>query len=285
MTASCLVGLLGAGIGGSLARPLQEGEGRAQGIALAYRLVDADLLGLGVADTADVVRWAVRLGFDGFAVTHPFKTAVMSCVDEATADATALGSSNLVVFREGRSLAHNTDWVGFAGSLQAGLPEAVGDRAVLLGAGGAGVAVGYAALKLGAPHLAIVDQDLARAEEVRSRLAALAGPDRVEATSDLASALAGAGGLIQATPVGMDGHPGMPAPVELLRPDLWVADIIYFPRETELIRRARALGCRVLPGGGMAVHQHAAAFELLTGHPADVGRMSRHFAELTDAGG
>lgn len=282
---SCAVGLLGAGIGSSLARPLQEGEGRAQDIALTYRLVDSEVLGLGLADTRDVVRWAVRLGFDGLAVTHPFKTAVMACVDAATPDATALGSSNLVTIREGRTLAHNTDWVGFAGSFRAALPEAVGDPMVLLGAGGAGVAVGYAVLELGAAHLWIVDQDLGRADEVCQRLGALAGSDRVTATTDVAGALADAGGLIQATPVGMEGHPGMPVPAEVLRPELWVADIIYFPRETQLVRVARDRGCRVLPGGGMAVHQHAAAFELLTGQPADVDRIWRHFAELTAAGG
>jgi shikimate dehydrogenase len=103
----------------------------------------------------------------------------------------------------------------------------------------------------------------------------------VAAATDLDAALAAAGGLIQATPVGMDGHPGMPLPASLLRPDLWVADIVYFPLETELVRTARLLGCRVMTGGAMALYQHAAAFELLTGSPADLVRMERHFAELT----
>ncbi|MEP6631070.1 MAG: shikimate dehydrogenase, partial [Lapillicoccus sp.] len=237
--ASYVVGLLGDHIGGSLAKPLQEGEGEAQGLSLAYRLVDAAVLGLGTPDTREVLRWVVRLGFDGLAVTHPFKNAVMPLVDEATPEALALGACNLIVVRDGRLVAHNTDWVGFARGLEATLPGATADRVVLLGAGGAGVAVGYGALRSGVPHLAVVDQDLSRASAVAERLGSLCGPERVSVSTDLAASLAEAGGLIQATPVGMDGHPGMPLPEALLRPDLWVADIIYFPLETELVHRAR----------------------------------------------
>jgi len=280
-TTSFVVGLLGDNIGGSLAKPLQEGEGEAQGLSLAYRLVDATHTGLGLDDTAEVLRWAVRLGFDGLAVTHPFKNAVMGSVDDATPEAQALGASNLVVVHDGQTIAHNTDWVGFAEALRATLPEALGDRMVLLGAGGAGVAVGYGALRYGAAHLDIVDQDADRAAAVAARLGSLVGTHRVAATSDLERALRGAGGLIQATPVGMDAHPGLPVDPRLLRPDHWVVDIIYFPLETELVHRARALGCRVMTGGAMAVHQHAAAFRLLTGRPADIRRMQEHFGSLT----
>ena len=280
-TTSFVVGLLGDNIGGSLAKPLQEGEGEAQGLSLAYRLIDGTQTGLRLEDTPDVLRWAVRLGFDGLAVTHPFKNAVMASVDQATPEAQALGASNLVVIRDGGSTAHNTDWVGFADALRATLPEALGDRMVLLGAGGAGVAVGYGALRYGAAHLDIVDQDADRAAAVAARLGSLVGTHRVAATSDLERALGGAGGLIQATPVGMDAHPGLPVDPRLLRPDHWVVDIIYFPPETELVHRARALGCRVMTGGAMAVHQHAAAFRLLTGRPADIRRMQEHFGSLT----
>jgi shikimate dehydrogenase len=243
--------------------------------------VDATHTGLGLDDTAEVLRWAVRLGFDGLAVTHPFKNAVMGSVDDATPEAQALGASNLVVVHDGQTIAHNTDWVGFAEALRATLPEALGDRMVLLGAGGAGVAVGYGALRYGAAHLDIVDQDADRAAAVAARLGSLVGTHRVAATSDLERALRGAGGLIQATPVGMDAHPGLPVDPRLLRLDHWVADIIYFPLETELVHRARAVGCRVMTGGAMAVHQHAAAFRLLTGRPADIRRMQEHFESLT----
>ena len=98
----------------------------------------------------------------------------------------------------------------------------------------------------------------------------------------LAVALGDAQGLVNTTPVGMAKLPGMPVPAELLRADLWVAEVIYFPLETELLRQARALGCRTLDGGTMAVFQAVKAFELFSGVAADAARMQAHFASLGD---
>ena len=278
---SLVIGLLGEHIGSSLAGPLQEGEGAAHGRSLAYRLIDAAILGLGVDDAADVLRWAVRLGYDGLNVTHPFKNAVLDLVDDVSPDAAALGAVNTIVIRDGRTIGHNTDWVGFATALTATLPQAVGDDALLLGAGGAGVAVGYGALRAGVRTLRVVDTSTARAQAVVDRLNAAVGLGRAEVHTDVPSALEGVGGVIQATPVGMTSSPGMPLDPLLLQPTQWVAEIIYFPLETELVHAARARGCATMTGGAMAIHQHAAAYELFTGEAADVERMTGHFTELT----
>ena len=72
----------------------------------------------------------------------------------------------------------------------------------------------------------------------------------------------------------------MPIPAGLLRPTLWVAEIIYFPLETELLRTARALGCRTLDGGGMAVFQAVDAFRLITDVTPDAERMLAHFKSM-----
>ena len=109
------------------------------------------------------------------------------------------------------------------------------------------------------------------------------GEGRAAAGRDLGPALAEADGLVNTTPVGMAKFPGSPVPPDLLRPGLWVSEIIYFPIETELLRRARALGCRTLDGGGMAVFQAVRAFELFTGVKPDAERMRRHFNELQTA--
>jgi shikimate dehydrogenase len=93
----------------------------------------------------------------------------------------------------------------------------------------------------------------------------------------VSTALRGADGLIHATPTGMASHPGLALPASLLRADLWVAEVVYFPLETELLRIARQIGCRTLDGGGMAVHQAAEAFRLFTGLQADAARMRRVF--------
>ena len=153
----------------------------------------------------------------------------------------------------------------------------------ILGAGGAGVAVAYGLLRQGARHVAVHDTDADRLSRCTERLARRFGPERVSDTQDLAEALDHAQGLVNATPVGMTGHPGTSVPADVLRPGQWVSDVVYFPLETELIGLARARGCRVLPGGGMAVGQAIGAFEWFTGVVPDADRMARHFVELTAA--
>jgi shikimate dehydrogenase len=278
---SYLLGLVGEGIGASLTPAMQEREGRESGLRLSYRLLDATERGFGVGDLPEVLTWAQRLGFDGLNVTHPFKQAVVPLLDELSQDAGDLGAVNTVVFRDGHSLGRNTDWSGYGRAFRQVLPDAVEDRAVVVGAGGAGVAVGYGLLQQGAEHVWVLDSDRDRADACVVRLAKRFGDDRVSVTSDLGRALQDAHGLVNATPVGMLGHPGMSVPGGLVREDLWVSDVVYFPLDTELIALARARGCRVVPGGGMAVHQAVGAFEYFTGRPADARRMSRHFEELT----
>jgi shikimate dehydrogenase len=95
----------------------------------------------------------------------------------------------------------------------------------------------------------------------------------------------GATGVVHATPVGMDKLPGMPLDAKLLRPGLWVAEIVYFPLETALLRAARAAGCAVCDGGTMAVGQAVGAFRLFTGREPDAARMEASFHQLVAATG
>jgi shikimate dehydrogenase len=278
---SYLLGLVGSGIGASLTPAMQEREGDEAGLRISYRLIDADRRGFGVQDLPDVLAWAQRLGFDGLNVTHPFKQAVIPLLDELSEDAADLGAVNTVVFRDGRALGRNTDWSGYGRAFRQVLPDAVEDRVVLVGAGGAGAAVGYGLLEQGAEHVAVIDSDRDRADACVVRLAKRFGDDRVSVAGDLERALADAEGVVNATPVGMHGHPGTSVPARLVQDRLWVSDVVYFPLETELVALARARGCRVVPGGGMAVQQAVGAFEYFTGRVADAARMTRHFEELT----
>ena len=278
---SFMLGLVGADIDRSLTPALQEAEGRAQGLALAYRIVNATAHGFAAEDLPDLVRWARRLGFDGLNITHPFKQAIVPLLDELSDAADDLGAVNTVVFRDGVARGHNTDWSGYARAFRQALPDAVGDTAVMIGAGGAGAGVGYALLGEGVDHLGVYDLDPVRAEAAVVRLAKRFGDHRVGVVRDLASAVAGADGLVNATPIGMHGHEGLPLDPDLVEPRHWVSDVVYFPLETELVALARSRGCRVVPGGGMAVGQAIDSFELFTGRPADPARMSHHFAELT----
>jgi shikimate dehydrogenase len=103
---------------------------------------------------------------------------------------------------------------------------------------------------------------------------------RVVAATSLSDAMRAAAGLVHATTTGMAKSPGMPLPAELLEARHWVAEIVYFPLQTELLRRAQARGCRTLDGGGMAIYQAVHAFRLFTGIAPDPLRMTRHFDRM-----
>jgi shikimate dehydrogenase len=281
---SVLVGLVGAGIQASRSPALHEREGDAHGFRYVYKLVDLDELGLSAKDLPDILRAAEQLGFDGLNITHPCKQAVIPLLDELSSEAEAIGAVNTVVLKGRRRVGHNTDWYGFAESFRRHLGDVRRDSVVQLGAGGGGAAVAHAHLTVGAGVVHILDVERPRADLLAQTLCDRFGPGRAQPCEDLTGALAAADGVVNATPIGMAGHPGMPISPALLRRDLWVADIVYFPLETPLLREARARGCRTMGGGDMAVFQAAGSFRLFTGKEPSPPRMLRHFAEMTGGG-
>ena len=283
---SYLVGLIGSGIGPSLSPALHEREADRQGLRYLYRLIDIDVLGVGPEAVGELVRAARDLGFDGLNITHPCKQLVIEHLDGLAPQAEALGAVNTVVFEaDGRAIGHNTDVTGFAASFARGLPDAPMERVVQLGAGGAGAAVAHATLTLGAERVTVVDALPERSTALADSLNRHFGPGRAAgATPDrLPDLFAAADGIVHATPTGMAAHPGLPFPPRLLHSELWVAEVVYRPLETQLLGAARALGCATLDGGGMAVFQAADAFRLFTGREPDSARMLADIAELAGA--
>lgn len=282
-TREFLIGLIGAGIQASRSPALHEREGAAHGFKYWYRLIDLEVLHVGPEALPQLLAAAELMGFAGLNITHPLKQAVIPLLTDLSDDARALGAVNTVLLRDGRRIGHNTDWSGFAASFRRGLPDARIDRVVLLGAGGAGAAVAHAILTLGAGVLSVFDTDRARAGRLAQDLCGRFGAGKAIAVDDLEAVVADAQGLIHATPTGMANHPGLPLSAQWLRPEIWIAEIVYFPLETELLRTARHVGCRTLDGGGMAVFQAVEAFRLFTGAAPDPQRMLDHFAAMSAA--
>jgi shikimate dehydrogenase len=282
---SILAGLIGQGVKPSLTPEMHEREAERQGIRYVYKTIDLPTGRVPEPELRRLLEAAVELGYDGLNVTHPLKQVMVSLVDDVTSDVAAIGALNTVLITDGATVGHNTDITGFGRAFAEGLPGAALDELVLLGAGGAGTAVAHALTRQGARRVQVFDPDAAKsAALVRSVEASQTTADvRPVAEAELPAVLAAASGLVNATPVGMAAHPGTPLPTGLLREDLWVADIVYRPLVTELLQDARALGCRVLSGAGMAVHQAADAFELIAGRPADRDAMVRDFDAMVAA--
>jgi shikimate dehydrogenase len=279
--AALLCGLIGAGIQRSLTPAMHEVEARSQGLALHYQLIDLDRSAQGAALLPQLLASARVMGFAGLNITYPCKQAVLALLDDLSDEARAMGAVNTVVFdRTGRCVGHNTDGTGWARGFCRQLPGADLGSVVLQGAGGAGAAIAHAVLRLGAEALHLVDTDSARAEALAARLNQRYPGQRARTAQRLDPLLASASGYIHATPTGMAKLPGLPLPAAFLHPRLWVAEVVYFPLETALLQAARAAGCAVSDGGGMAVGQAIGAFELFTGRSADAARVEAHFRAL-----
>ncbi|WP_062377324.1 shikimate dehydrogenase [Demequina pelophila] len=258
-----LVGLIGEGVGPSLSPAMHELEGARHGMAYIYRTIDIPRTAATPEGLERLLGCAQELGYDGLNITHPAKQVVVPLLDDLSPAAAAVGAVNTVTLAGGRRTGHNTDVSGFGAAMDDALAGCAREAVVLVGAGGAGAAVAHAlATRVG--ELTIADADPSRA----AALAAATG-GRAIALDRVAEALAHADGVVNATPMGMAAHPGAAVDAALLRPQAFVADIVYRPVETALVASARRRGCRVLTGLGMALHQAADAFEIFTHETAD----------------
>jgi shikimate dehydrogenase len=273
-----LVGLIGANIQQSLSPALHEDAFAAIGIVGHYHLMDVDVL---PGRTLDGLLAAARTaGFAGVNVTFPFKEAVIPLLDQVSDEARQIGAVNTVVIdKNGRTTGHNTDRSGFrAAFIETFGKDAARNQSVLqLGAGGAGRAVAFALRDLGVASLGIYDRDTGRAKKLCADLGPCAHP--LDAPEPAAT---NAAGIVNATPIGMTGHEGLPMTPDVVRASQFVADVIYTPLETEFVKAAKARGARTMGGAGMCVHQAVRAFELFTGRSADVERMRRTFLAAAD---
>ena len=161
MAEAVLCGLIGAGIQRSLGPALHEEEARHQGLRLHYQRIDLATAGVGVEALPGLIQAARIIGFRGLNITYPCKQSVIPLLDELSDEARAIGAVNTVVREGDRLVGYNTDAPGWSWGFRRALPQADLSQVVLLGAGGAGSAVGYAALELGVAELSIFASNIA----------------------------------------------------------------------------------------------------------------------------
>jgi shikimate dehydrogenase len=279
MTTQVRVGLLGREILASRSPWLHEQEALAQHFSLSYELVDFTARRLPDSDLPHVLADLAARGFAGVNVTYPFKQAVIPLLTKLSAEANRIGAVNTIRFNGDERIGFNTDAAGFAEAVRSGLAGARLAAVAQVGAGGGGSATAFALLELGLQRLALFDSDASRASALSARLARAFRGREISAhgLDEIAAVVSACDGVVNATPVGMEKTPGTAVPAGLLESRHWVADIVYFPLETELLRAAAAKGCRVLDGSAMAVGQAATAFEIFTARRADRLRMLASF--------
>lgn len=260
-----LVGLIGRSISASRSPMIHEGAASALALALSYRLIDLEALGWADDELPRAISMLRHLGFSGCNVTYPFKQQVLGLCDTLGPEATMMGAVNTLVFTDGKVHGENTDWYGFSWLLSREIGDIAGASIAQIGAGGAGAATALALARHSVVEVALHDPEAGRAEALAARLAPHFPNVRFTIAEDAAAAISGRDGIVNATPVGMAAIPGTAFEPGLMSAKQWLADIIYFPLETELLKHARDNGQRVANGVSMVVGQAAGAFQMFTG--------------------
>ena len=265
-----LAGVIGSPVAHSRSPALHGYWLRRYGIRGHYIPMD-----VGQADLAEALRTLPKLGFVGLNVTIPHKETVLGLADVVTDRAALIGAANTLVFRkDGKVYADNSDGTGFIANLRQHAPHwnPGSGPAAVLGAGGAARAVVAALIEAGVPEIRIANRTKQRAEAVRADLGAkVVVHDWVKA----GNMLDGAATVVNTTSLGMVGKPDLRVPLDALDRHAVVTDLVYTPLRTQFLIEAEDLGCTVVDGLGMLLHQAAPGFERWFGHKPEVDDATR----------
>lgn len=277
-----LTGLLGSPVSHSISPQMHNEAFRLLGLDYAYLAFD-----IGEAQLKTAVEGLRALGVRGFNLTMPHKTAILPLVDELTPAANLSGACNTVINENGRLIGHTTDGVGFMRSVKAAGHTIIGKQITLLGAGGAAKAICTQAALDGVRKITIFrrnkEQAFAKTVAFANKVSRHTGCQitvcDIADTSLLNQVLKTSALLVNATNAGMEPAPeGCPISHEvILPPQTAVCDIIYNPRTTRLMEKARQSGCDTFNGLYMLLYQGAAAFTCWTGREMPVEQIRQKF--------
>jgi len=265
-----LAGVIGNPIEHSLSPRLHGHWLRTMGIAGHYIPMRVE-----VDELETVIRTLPKAGFVGVNVTIPHKEAVMKIADKVTDRAQLMGAANTIIFRsDGSILADNTDGYGFITNLHQGAPDWVptSGPAAVLGAGGACRAVVASLIEAGVPEILLTNRTLERAEQLQKDFG-----KRIQVVDWVLAGniIEDASLVVNTTSLGMVGKPRLRVPLDGLKPNMVVTDLIYSPLKTNLLQTAEEMGCTVVDGLGMLLHQAVPGFERWFGQRPDVDTATR----------
>ena len=246
-------------------------------LGLDYAYVAFDVKEDGVKQALDAMR---LFGMRGMNVTMPDKVEAARHMDELSPAAQIIGAVNTIVNEDGRLIGHMTDGEGFVNNLKDHGVSIVGKKLVVAGGGGAATAIQVQCALDGAKEITIFnkkdgffERTMATAEKIKAAVpACVVNVYDIDDAEKLKEEVATADIFVNATIVGMKpmDDQSIIKDLSLLRSDLVVADIVYNPEETQLLKDAKAAGCTCVGGKGMLVWQGASAFRLYTGEEMPV---------------
>lgn len=260
------LGLIGDNIAASQAPRLHRIAGALAGLSVTYdRLVPKDM-GL---SAREILAQVQADGFQGVNVTYPYKSVLAGLVEIDDPFVRQMGAINTVRFGDGVPQGFNTDYSGFVRAFKAGLARPDPGTVCLIGAGGAGSAVAFGLVTLGAHEIRVVDQDPQRAQVLADSLRGLSAATRIHVVSDATLACVGADGIVNCTPLGMGGIGGTPIAKTAMTDATWAFDAVYTPVETEFLANAAEQGLDVLSGYELFFGQGVDAWRIFSGRDVD----------------
>lgn len=230
-------------------------------------------------DFGTVVKGLSKMNYMGLTITIPYKLEILSYLDEIDPLAKIIGAVNTVRIQDGKLKGFNTDGEGFVRGLEVDGGLIIADQTFLvIGAGGVSRAIMTVLASRRPKKIYLANRTVEKAEEICEKLNREVCPCCVPLPLDcnLEPFAAESTVLINATNIGMPPMEGKsPVDLSLLRPDLFVADVIYNPRRTLLLETAEKMGCRVVNGQSLLLHQGKIAFQIWTGKEAPVDVMAK----------
>ncbi|WP_394168433.1 shikimate dehydrogenase family protein [Saccharospirillum alexandrii] len=280
MTLAMKLALIGEGIAKSQSPDLHRRLGSLVGLDTQYDLVDS--LGVNGFDFPATVARLQAEGYRGSNVTFPFKEAARNLADTLSEGVQRVGSSNTLIFENGKIHAENTDYSGFISAYRGQFSDRPAGRVLLIGAGGVGRAVACALGALGATSIGLVERDAARGEALSVDLNKQGITTTTLSADEAEHQMASFDGVVNCTPVGHINHPGCPIKTDQLHKRQWVFDAVYIPARTELLVAAEQQGAATLSGVDLFVFQGIDAFRFFAGEQTTSAAIDARVASVRD---
>ena len=213
--------------------------------------------------------------YRGVNVTYPYKEQVLAYVDTMDDETTRLGAINTVLFKGESVEGYNTDYLGFIAAYHTIMGSVAPGMVGVIGSGGVGRAVAFALQKLGARRIKLFDLDPDKTSALCRDLASSDGAAVAVQCADIHEVVHGCNGIINCSPVGMDGRGGSPVPSALMQGMQWAFDAIYTPRDTVFLRDAAINGLTIISGFELFFYQGVYAWNLFSGRCIDQDQLRR----------
>jgi shikimate dehydrogenase len=265
--------LIGANISQSKSPAFHNYVAQQKGIDFNYNLSEVN--SCDKDDFFEKLALLKKKGLNALNITFPYKEFAIEAADELDDSAKLTQAANILLFKENKLKAFNTDFSGFIKAYHSKRNQPPG-KVILIGCGGVGKAIAFALHQLKASSIELFDRDADKAAQLQQLLSQSGAHAKCVTEEELNQSILAADGVINCTPLGHYSMPGSAIPLELLNRQSWIFDAVYTPLETEFIKAARKARLEVISGFDLFFYQAIDAFELFTNEKLTAAEITQY---------